>query len=222
MRAAVEPGCPIVIAIAGCSGSGKTTLARELERELHGTHFPLDHYYRDFSHLPYEQRTLLNFDHPDTLESDLLADHVARLAAGGQIERPRYDFATHTRVPGVTDTVYARDVLIVEGLFALAYDRLRGLYHAGVYVDAPDEICYERRLARDVRERGRTPECVAQHYAATVRPMAEKFVRPSARFADLTVDGTASVRGSVEQVLTAMRAGGLLDRVDKGSAHPRT
>ncbi len=221
MRPSVQPGCPVVIAIAGCSGSGKTTLAHELARELHGTHFPLDHYYRDFSHLTYEQRTLLNFDHPDTLESDLLAAHVARLSAGGQIERPRYDFATHTRVPHVTDPIGPGHLLIVEGLFALEYKRLRGFYHLGVYVDAPDAICYERRLARDVRERGRTPESVAQHYAATVRPMAEEYVRPSARFADLTVDGTTSVDWSVEQVLSAMRGRGLLSRVSGASADQR-
>lgn len=218
MSAAVQPGCPIVIAIAGCSGSGKTTLAHELTRELHGTHFPLDHYYRDFSHLSYEQRSLLNWDHPDILESDLLSDHVGMLAAGGEIERPIYDFASHTRVPDVTERIGAGHLLIVEGLFALEYERLRRLYHLGVYVDAPDEICYQRRLARDVRERGRTPDCVARHYASTVRPMADEYVRPSARFADLTVDGTASIDWSVEQVLTAMRERGLLQRVTEGSA----
>jgi len=175
-----------------------------MARELEGTHFHLDHYYRDFSHLSYEERTRLNFDHPDLIESDLLIDHIAKLASGRAIQRPQYDFAAHTRVPGVTQRVEAPYLLIVDGIFALHYPGLRALYDLSVYVDAPDEVCYQRRLTRDVQERGRTPECVASHYAETVRPMAEEYVRPSAQHADLVVDGAASLDWSVEQVLARM------------------
>lgn len=202
---------PVILGIAGCSGSGKTTLAQELARELEGTHFHLDHYYRDLSHLSYEDRCGWNFDHPDALEFDLLLSHLRVLAAGRSVQRPVYDFATHTRKPGVTEYVTERHLLVVDGILALHYDRLRPLYDLAIYVDTPDEVCYQRRLARDVRERARTPESVAVHYAETVRPMAEQYVRPSAKFADVVADGTSSLDWSVEQVLAALRKRGLLD-----------
>ena len=201
---------PVVIGIAGYSGSGKTSLAQELARELEGTHFHLDHYYRDLGHLTYEERCRENFDHPDALESELLVAHIRQLAAGRSIARPEYDFATHTRIPGASVTVYEPHFLLIDGILALHYEALRKLYDLSVYVETPDEICYQRRLARDVRDRGRTPESVAQHYAETVRPMAEQFVRPSAQYADLVVDGTSSFDWSVEQVLGMLRRKQLL------------
>lgn len=201
---------PVVIGIAGYSGSGKTSLAQELARELEGTHFHLDHYYRDLGHLTYEARCRENFDHPDALESDLLIAQVRQLALGRSIARPEYDFATHTRVVGSSVPVYEPHFLLIDGILALHYEPLRRLYDLSVYVDTPDEICYQRRLARDVQSRGRTPESVAQHYAETVRPMAEQFVKPSAQFADVVVDGTSSFDWSVEQVLGTLRKKNLL------------
>lgn len=204
------PGpCPLVLAIAGASGSGKTTLAEELARELEGTHFHIDHYYRDLGHLAPEERALQNFDHPEQIEHDLLLQHLRELAVGREIRRPCYDFAVHTRIPGLTEPVHEPHVLLVDGIFALHWPALRSLAALCIYVDTPDDICYERRLRRDVCERGRNPEQVAAHYAATVRPMAERFVRPSTRWADLVVDGTSSLDWSVEQVLSALRARGL-------------
>ena len=205
---------PVVIGIAGCSGSGKTTLALELAREFRGTHFPLDHYYRDLGHLVFDQRSKQDFDHPDTLESELIALHVAELAAGRGIDRPVYDFATHTRIHHQTEHIAPGRLVLVDGIFALHYDALRPLYNLRVYVDAPDDLCYQRRLARDVRERGRTPECVAAQYTSTVRPMAERFVRPSAKYADTIVDGTTSLDWSVEQVLAQLRGRNLMSRID--------
>jgi len=201
---------PVIIGIAGCSGSGKTSLAQELARELEGTHFHLDHYYRDLGHLSYEERFRENFDHPDALESDLLVAHIRQLAAGHSIARPQYDFAAYTRIAGASVPVYEPHFLVVDGILALHYEALRRLYHLSVYVDTPDEICYQRRLARDVQERGRTPESVRKDYEETVRPMAEQFVRPSAKYADLIVDGTSSFDWSVEQVLSALRKKHLL------------
>ena len=204
-------GGPVILGIAGCSGSGKTTLAEELARELEGTHFHLDNYYRDLSHLTYEERCRKNFDDPDELESDLLIAHVSRLAEGHAIQVPQYDFASYTRIPGKTKRLEVDHLLIVDGIFALYYEGLRPLYDFSVYVDAPDEICYKRRLERDVCQRGRTPESVAAHYTETVRPMAEQYVRPSSQFADLIVDGTASLDWSIEQVMTSLRKRGLLE-----------
>ena len=201
---------PAVIAVAGCSGSGKTTLAEELARELEGTHFHLDHYYRDLAHLPVSERVQRNFDHPDELDLPLLLQHVRALDGGSPINRPVYDFRTYTRLPGRTVRVEERHVLVVDGIFALHFAGLRALTDLGIYVDTPDEVCFERRVARDVRERGRTPESVAAHYATTVRPMAEQFVRPSAAFADLVVDGTQSLDWGVEAALAAIHTRGLL------------
>lgn len=196
--------------IAGASGSGKTTLALELARTLDGMHFPLDHYYRDLGHLPLEERVRQNFDDPAILESTLLAAQVAALARGEAIERPVYDFATYTRVRDQIEVVRAGAYLIVEGLFALYYPELLPLYQLRVYVDTPDDVCFERRLKRDVEQRGRTPESVRQRYEATVRPSSLQFVRPTAHWADLTLDGTEALDWKVEQVLAAMRARGLL------------
>jgi uridine kinase len=204
------PFPPVVLGIAGASGSGKTTLAAELARELNGFHFPLDNYYRDLAHLPQAQRALANFDDPAMIESSLLAAHVAALARGETIERPLYNFSHHIRVPGQTETVRAGAFLLVEGLFALHYPELLPLYHLRVYVDTPDDVCFARRLRRDMEERGRTAESVRQQYEATVRPSSIQYVRPSAVNADLTVDGTAALDWKVEQVRAALRDRGLV------------
>jgi len=206
------PFPPVVMGIAGASGSGKTTLAAELARMLGGTHFPLDNYYRDLAHLPHEERLKQNFDDPELIESSLLAAHVAALARGEAIERPLYDFSTHTRVPGETDTMRADAFLLVEGLFALHYPALLPLYQLRVYVETPDNVCFARRMKRDMEERGRTEESVLRQYEATVRPASEKYVRPSAANADLTVDGTEALDWKVEQVRFALRERGLLRR----------
>ena len=200
------PKGPLVLLVAGASGSGKTTLAEELARELEGTHFHMDHYYRDLAHLAPADRAGQNFDHPEQIEHELLLDHLRELAAGRPIRRPSYDFTTHTRVLGKTEEVREPHVLLVDGIFALYWPAIRALAALSVYVDTPDALCYERRLRRDVQQRGRVAEQVALHYAATVRPMAERFVRPSARWADLVVDGNSSLDWSVEQVLGTLRA----------------
>jgi uridine kinase len=199
------PFPPVVLGIAGCSGSGKTTLAVELARSLNGIHFPLDHYYRDLSHLPPEERALQNFDDPALIESPLLAAHVRALARGEAIERPLYDFSNHTRVLDRTESIRVRAYLIVEGLFALIYPELLPLYQLKVYVETPDDICFERRLKRDVMERGRTPESVRRQYEATVRPSSVAWVRPSAANADLSLDGTGALDWKVERVVTELR-----------------
>jgi uridine kinase len=206
------PFPPVVLAIAGCSGSGKTTLAAELARTLGGVHFGFDSYYRDLAHLELRERKLQNFDDPSLLESTLLIAHVAALANGQSIERPLYDFATYTRIQGRSETFHSGPFLLVEGLFALYFPELLPLYQLRVYIDAPDDLCFERRLKRDIQERGRTPESVRRQYQATVRPASLAYVRPSARNADLIVDGTGALDWKVERVLAEMRSRGLLLR----------
>jgi len=201
---------PVILGIAGCSGSGKTTLARELAAQLNATLFPLDFYYRDLAHLTLEQRKQVNYDHPDSVESDLLAEHVAGLAKGESIDRPIYDFPEHTRVIGKTERIAPGAVVIVEGIFALHYEALRALYDFSIYVDCPEDLCFTRRLARDVAERGRTPESVKAQYEATAKPMARQFVQPSAQHASLRVDATGALDWSVEQVFQQLQANGLM------------
>lgn len=195
------PNRPLMIAIAGCSGSGKTTLARELAIQLEATLFPLDLYYRDLSQFPLDTRDKRNFDHPDSLESELFIEHIRRLACGEAIQRPVYDFKTHSRVLGSFETIQPTRVVIVEGILALHYDELAPLYDFSIYVDAPNEICLTRRIHRDLRERGRTEESVRAQFEATTRPMAEKFVLPSQARATLTVEGTEALDWSIERVL---------------------
>lgn len=196
---------PIVIGIAGASGSGKTTLALELARELNGIHFPLDSYYLDLAHLPLDERARKNFDDPGLIENTLLARHVAALARGETIDRPLYDFAQYIRLPDQTESIVPHAYVLVEGLFALHYPELLPLYDLSVYVDTPDGLCFERRLKRDIESRGRTPESVKRQYEATVRPAGELYVRPSARHADLTIDGAGALDWKVELVVAALR-----------------
>jgi uridine kinase len=196
--------------IAGASGSGKTTLAVELARELDGIYFPIDNYYRDLGHMPFSERVKQNFDDPALIESSLLAKHVVALARGEMIERPLYDFSSHTRVLDRTEGIRAGSLVLVEGLFALYYPELLPLYQFRVYVDTPDDLCFERRMKRDTMERGRSADSVRVQYETTVRPSSISYVRPSAVHADLTIDGTAALDWKVEQVLAEMRKRGLL------------
>ena len=204
------PRKPIVLGIGGCSGSGKTTLARELTAQLDATLFPLDLYYRDLSQFPLDARDKRNFDHPDSLESELIINHVRALAQGLPIERPVYNFATHSRVADAFDAVAPAGVVIVEGILALHYPELLPLYHFSIYVNAPDEVCLKRRIHRDMRERGRTEESVRAQFEATARPMAQLYVLPSAARASLIVEGTDALDWSIEQVLRRLQQAGLL------------
>jgi uridine kinase len=206
-----------MLAVAGASGSGKSTLAAELARSLGGLHFSLDSYYRDLSHLPFEQRTLVNFDDPEMIEAPLLAAHLAALADGRSIDRPVYSFSEYIRIPGQTEPVHPGRVIVVEGLFATYFQEFRPFYHLNVYVDTTDDVCFARRLKRDVEERGRVPESVRSQYDATVRPCGLAFVRPLIDFADLIVDGTDPLDFKVELVVSTLKRRGLLSRIGMAS-----
>ena len=201
---------PLVLGIGGCSGSGKTTLARELAAQLDAILFPLDFYYRDLAHLSKAEHDAHNFDHPNSLEHELIVRQLNQLRLGESIDRPNYDFNTHSRVAGVTDHVQPRDVIIVEGILALHYIALLPLYDYTVYVETPHEVCLLRRIHRDTRERGRTEESVRAQFEAHARPMADEYVLPSRSAADLSVSGTEALDWSIEIVLAALLAEGLL------------
>lgn len=204
------PFPPTVLGVAGCSGSGKTTLANEMARMLRGLRFHLDDYYLDLGHMPLEERRQQNFDDPSMIEVPLLAEHIAALARGDSIDRPMYDFGTYTRMPGRTERVTSGPFLIVEGIFALHFAELLPLYQFSIYVDAPDALCFERRMKRDLDERGRSEESVRYQWENRVRPSSMTFVRPSAANADLVVDGSDALDWKVERVMAEMRKRNLL------------
>lgn len=196
---------PFILGIAGCSCSGKSTLARELAKEFQATLLPLDLYYRDLGHLPFEDRTRENFDHPDAFEETLLVDHLHALPKHQPVDVPTYDFADYTRVPNRTTRVQPANLIIVEGILALHFSSLRALYNLSVFVEAPLDLCLSRRIHRDTHQRGRTEASVRLQYETTARPMAEQFVLPSAIYANVTVSGTQSLDWSVEQILQRLR-----------------
>ena len=193
-----------LIGIAGPSGAGKSYMARHLANRLSAPVLALDHYYRDLSHLPLEQRAHSNFDEPAALEHELLIAHIADLHAGRTVYVPLYDFSLHTRSP-VTRIFAPAPFVIVEGLFTLLWPELRRLLGTGVYVDMTDDVCLRRRQERDVSERGRTPESVVEQFRAIVAPMADRYVRPTRLHAHLVLSGNAPVDEGVSRVLDHVR-----------------
>ncbi len=180
---------PIVIGIAGGSGSGKTTVANVILDRV-GAHriayLPHDAYYKDLSALPPNQRAQVNFDHPDSLETDLLILHIQQLRRGEPVNLPVYDFTTHTRT-AQTVRVEPQRVILVEGILIFAIPELRAEFDVKIFVDTDPDIRFIRRLQRDIAERGRTPESVIHQYLTTVRPMHLEFVEPSKRYADVII-----------------------------------
>jgi len=179
----------LLIGVAGGSGSGKTTVSHAiLERVGRDRIAYLQHdaYYRDRSALPPAERARINYDHPDSLETDLLIEHLKQLRAGRAIEMPQYDFAQHIR-KAETRRVEPRAVILVEGILIFADRALRDLFDIKIFVDTDPDLRFLRRLQRDIAERGRTVESVIAQYLETVRPMHLEFVEPSKRYADVII-----------------------------------
>lgn len=191
---------PHLVGIAGPSCSGKSEIAHWLSGRTGAPVLNLDHYYRSFDSEPLEVRAARNFDEPASVDHDEIIRHVRALASGRAVRAPRYDFATHTRTTG-GDLIEPARIVIFEGLFALYWPELRELFGTRIYVDAPDDICFERRLARDVVERGRTPDCVRRQFDATVRPMAHLHILPTRHFAHLVLSGADAIEVSGEKAL---------------------
>lgn len=183
----------LVVGVAGGTGSGKTTFTSAIVKRLGSNAVTVTHdnYYRAHDDLTYDERTLLNYDHPDAYETELLVEHLAALKRGEPIEVPVYDFTVHNR-SDKTITVFPKPVIIVEGILILADKQLRDLMDIKVFVDVDADIRILRRLVRDVSERGRSIESVIDQYLWTVKPMHEAFVEPSKRFADIIVPATTT------------------------------
>ncbi|EED32737.1 uridine kinase [gamma proteobacterium NOR5-3] len=184
---------PFVIAIAGPSGSGKSlfaeTLCAEVRRDAPQLGVVLikeDAYYRDQGQIPFEDREKVNYDHPSAIEQDLLARHLRELTAGNAVESPLYDYTVHSR-KSETVRIEPAAVIIVEGILLLTDAALREAFDIKFYMDTPLDICLLRRMARDIKERGRSLDSVTTQYQQTVRPMYHEFIRPSVRYADMVI-----------------------------------
>jgi uridine kinase len=180
---------PLVIGLAGGTGSGKTTVANVILDRVGAENIallPHDAYYKDLDQLPAAQRALVNFDHPDSLENDLLVEHVRSLRDWRPIDIPIYDFTTHSRT-AETRRIEPQPVILVEGILIFAEPALRELFDVKIFVDTAPDLRFIRRLKRDILERGRTVDSVIHQYETTVRPMHLEFVEPSKRYADVII-----------------------------------
>jgi uridine kinase len=198
----------LTIGICGGTGSGKTTITNRLTDALSEESVLLlqqDHYYKDTPHLPLEERAKQNFDHPDSVDTQLLVSHVRALREGQAIERPVYDFTQHRRVPA-TVHLEPRPALIVEGILIFENAALRNLCDIKIFVDTEADLRFIRRLRRDIRERGRTAESVIEQYMATVRPMHMEFVEPSKRYADVIIPEGGYNEVGIDLVIQKIRS----------------
>lgn len=197
----------MIIGICGGTGSGKTTLARKIIETVGRDNVILveqDSYYRNLADMPLDERRQANFDHPDSIDSDMLMNHLKRLKQNEVVEMPVYDFKTHTR-SAVTEHIDPKPVVIVEGILIFSESRILDLLDVRVFVDTPDDIRFIRRLRRDISERGRTVESVIAQYFATVRPMHYEFVEPSKRHADIIIPENANTDIGIEFICSRIR-----------------
>lgn len=179
----------ILIGIAGASGSGKTLIAQNIMDALGSEKVVMiqeDSYYKDLSDIPFDERTGKNFDHPDAFDHILMTEHLQQLLQGQAISHPIYDYTTHSRKKE-TRTVGPHTIIILEGILVLNEARLRELMDIRVFIDTPPDICFIRRLRRDIHERGRSVDSVIKQYEETVRPMYFQFIEPSKRYADIII-----------------------------------
>jgi uridine kinase len=198
----------VVIGVAGGSGSGKTTVVRKIVESLGDDEVIVlehDRYYHDHKELRLEERAALNYDHPDSLETDLMVRHVHELRQGRSVELPSYDFTRHARRQ-TTDTAHPRPAIIVEGILIFADAALRDLMDIKVFVDTDDDTRFIRRLTRDVAERGRTMESVIDQYLSTVKPMHLEFVEPTKRYADIIIPRGGHNTVGIDMLLTLIRS----------------
>ena len=201
------PARTLTIGIAGGSGSGKSTVARNVAAGLGTTSvafIDMDAYYNNYAHLPIEDRRRMNWDHPDAFDWELLVGQLQRLRAGAVIEKPTYDFVTHTRRDQTT-TVQPADVVVIDGILLFADERVRELCDVKVFVDADPDIRLIRRIRRDMTKRGRPLDEILEQYLTTVQPMHLQFVEPSKRYADVIVPRGGHNQVAIEMIVAKIQ-----------------
>ena len=199
---------PFIIGVAGGTGSGKTTVSRRIQAAVgpeHIVYLEHDSYYRDHGHMPPDERARCNYDHPDSLDTPLLIEHIAALCRGEAIAVPIYDFTTHTRRQE-TYRVLPAPIVLVEGILVFVEPSLRNLMDMRIYVDTDADLRFIRRLQRDVEERGRTLDSVITQYLDTVRAMHLEFVEPSKRYADIIVPEGGNNRVAMDMIASRIHA----------------
>ena len=197
----------LIIGIAGGTGSGKTTVVNQIIQELQNDEVDVisqDSYYQDTSHLTYEQRTRINFDHPKSIDFDLLVSHLKELKKGNTIEQPVYSFVQHNRT-GETITIYPQKVMIVEGILILTHPDIREMFDIKIFVHADSDERLIRRLKRDIAERGRDLDEVLTRYQTTLKPMHQQFIEPTKEFADIIIPNNKYNTVAVDIVQTIIR-----------------
>lgn len=196
----------VIIGIAGGTASGKTTIAKKVYETTskQGTVslIKIDDYYKILDHLTFEERTKVNYDHPDAYDIELLSKHLNDLKNGITIEKPIYDFVVHNRCKEFTETIEPSNIIIVEGILTLAIKEIRDMCDIKLYVDTPDDIRFIRRLSRDINERGRDVESIVLQYLTTVRPMHISFVERSKSYADLIIPEGGSNNVAIDFIIT--------------------
>ena len=191
-----------VLGIAGGTGSGKTYAVKGLLNKYPKNRvlaISMDSYYKDLSHINYKKRVEQNFDHPKSIDVNLLENHLEQATKGDKINIPIYNFSNHVRL-GETISISNAQIIIVEGIFALHFSQLRKLYTHKVFMDTPENIRLERRLVRDVKERGRTVKSIKDQYNTNVVAMHNKYVEPSKIFSDLILDGEDNINNIVNKI----------------------
>lgn len=205
---AATPPRPYVIGVAGGTGSGKTTVSKSIRTMVGNEHLAYiqhDSYYHDLSHMPPEERTRRNYDHPQSLDTPLLIEHLHRLRAGQPAPVPVYDFATHTR-RSETHLVQPAQIVLLEGILIFVEKALRDLMDMRIFVDTDADLRFIRRMQRDIEERGRSTASVIEQYLTTVRPMHMEFVEPSKRYADIIVPEGGYNRVAMEMIVSRIQA----------------
>ena len=194
----------VIIGIAGGSGSGKTTITKRITERFPNEVSVIYHddYYKAHDDMPFEQRKLLNYDHPESFETSLLTEHLRILKNGGEIDCPTYDYSQHNLMHGVTHRIKPNKVIIVEGILILSEEELRDLFDIKIFVDTDADVRILRRLRRDVKERGRSVDSVIEQYLATVKPMHDRFVEPSKRYADVIIPEGGKNEVALNMLLT--------------------
>jgi len=198
----------ILIGITGASGSGKTLVAENINKQLGSENVVLmeeDSYYRDLSDIPLDERARRNFDHPDAFDHDLLSKHLKELLSGKTIAHPVYDYTTHSR-KDETKTVGPHRVVVLEGILLLNEPSLRDQMDIKVFIDTAPDICFIRRLRRDIEERGRDVNSVINQYMETVRPMYFQFIEPSKRHADIIIPQGGKNRVAIDILTTKIKS----------------
>lgn len=199
---------PVIIAVAGGSASGKTTVVDKIvERFDNGdvTVIKHDDYYKDQTELPMEERVKMNYDHPFSLDNDLMFKHVLRLLKGENVEKPTYDFGNHNRSQ-ITEIITPTQIIILEGILIMEDERIRDLCDIKLFVEADDDLRFIRRLTRDMAERGRSMESVIKQYLSTVKPMHFAFVKPSKRYADVIIPNDRNHDVAVDLIITKIKS----------------